>query len=111
MKQKELELELRSNAYYILLALCDVYLHEEDSYLHGYGIRTKTKELSHQALVLPTASIYQNLHRFMEAGVVAMIERDGQKLYTITPQGLDFAKKEKDRLEKLYMDAMTVLEK
>lgn len=109
MEQKDLE--LRSNSYYILLALCDAYLHTEEQTLHGYGVRTKAKELSQNEVTLPTASIYQNLSRFMEIGAITMDEKDGQKLYRLTEQGLLIAIRERDRLRKISEDATTILGK
>ena len=91
---------LSTAAQYILLALAD-----RD--LHGYGIIQEVRELSEGGYALGPGTLYDNLRKLMNSGLVAdappraASKEDDRRFYRITPNGRKALATEMARLESL----------
>src|SRR5271156_2200751 len=90
---------LSTAAQYILLALAG-----KD--LHGYGIVQEIPQLSGGSYSLGPGTLYDNLKKLMNAGLVIDAPRgvgkeDGRRFYRITPEGQKLLSIEVARLENL----------
>jgi DNA-binding PadR family transcriptional regulator len=90
---------LSSAAQYILLALAD-----RD--LHGYGIIQEIREFSEGSYAIGPGTLYDNLKKLMNAGLVADAPRaankeDDRRFYRITLDGRKVLAVEMARLENL----------
>ena len=96
-------LPLSPATLHILLALAG-----ED--LHGYGIMQEVTRQSEGKCKIGPGTLYDNLQRLMDQGVVQEITRAGEedsrrRYYRLTPLGRQIAVAEAERLEKLIATA------
>ena len=92
---------LSTAAQYILLALAG-----ED--LHGYGIVQQVPKLSGGSYSLGPGTLYDNLKKLMNAGLVTDTpsganKEDDRRTYRITPEGHRTLSAEMQRLENLVI--------
>jgi len=98
-KPQPLNTPLSTAAQYILLALAD-----RD--LHGYGIIQEVRELSEGGYVIGPGTLYDNLKKMINSGLVADAPRtanmdDDRRFYRISPSGRKALATEMARLESL----------
>ena len=102
-------LPLSSAAQHILLALAS----EE---LHGYGIMLETARQSARRYKLGPGTLYDNLRKLMDAGIVQESSRPAadsdprRRYYRLTALGRRVLKAEIERLEHVVRDAKAALQ-
>lgn len=101
MKSEPSSTPLSTAAQYILLALAG-----RD--LHGYGIIQEIAQLSEDSYRVGPGTLYDNLKRLMNAGLVIDAPRiakkdknDDRRFYRITPDGCQVLAAEISRLENI----------
>jgi DNA-binding PadR family transcriptional regulator len=95
-------LPLTPVAFEILLALAD-------GDQHGYAVMLDVERRTGGAITLHAGSLYRALNRLLESGLITELEerperaRDDERrrYYRLTPRGLDVARGEARRLERL----------
>jgi DNA-binding PadR family transcriptional regulator len=73
----------------------------KDKPSHGYEIMRALEETFHGFYSPSAGSVYPTLQMLDDMGYVSSSERDGKKVYTITPEGTDFLKKQKEVIDKI----------
>ena len=73
----------------------------KDGPSHGYEIIRSLEERFHGFYTPSAGSIYPTLQMLEDMGYVISSERDGKKVYTITKEGQEFLKEQKDVVEKI----------
>jgi DNA-binding PadR family transcriptional regulator len=73
----------------------------QDKPSHGYEIMRALEETFHGFYSPSAGSVYPTLQMLDDMGYVSSSERDGKKVYTITPQGTGFLEEQKDVIEKI----------
>jgi DNA-binding PadR family transcriptional regulator len=81
---------------YVILSLL------KDKPSHGYEIMRAMEESFHGFYSPSAGSVYPTLQMLDDIGYVSSSERDGKKVYTITPQGENFLKEQKDVIDKIH---------
>jgi DNA-binding PadR family transcriptional regulator len=73
----------------------------KDKPSHGYEIIRALEELFHGFYTPSAGSVYPTLQMLNDMGYVNAAEHDGKKIYTITDEGKQFLKDQKDIIEKI----------
>jgi DNA-binding PadR family transcriptional regulator len=73
----------------------------KDKPSHGYEIMRALEESFHGLYVPSAGSVYPTLQMLGDMGYVSSSERDGKKVYTITPEGTAFLKEQQETIEKI----------
>ena len=68
---------------------------------HGYEIMRALEESFHGFYTPSAGSVYPTLQMLDDMNYVSSSERDGKKVFTITPEGLKFLKEKKQVIEKI----------
>lgn len=91
---------LTSKVFHILVALAA-------EPLNGYQLGLRVEETSRGAIRLSPGTLYENLHRLAEKGLIEVTEDApgrtdgrGQRFYTVTDSGLDVLRNEVTRLSR-----------
>jgi DNA-binding PadR family transcriptional regulator len=87
--------------FHLLLALA-----EEP--MNGYGLGLSVEEASRGMIRLSPGTLYENLHRLLEKGMIREVEEGledrtdgrGQRFYALTEQGLEVLRAEVARLSR-----------
>ena len=80
---------------YVILGLL------KDKPAHGYEIMRALEDSFHGFYAPSAGSVYPTLQMLEDMGYVKSTERDGKKVYTITPQGEQFLKERKETIDKI----------
>nr|WP_319488563.1 PadR family transcriptional regulator [uncultured Caproiciproducens sp.] len=94
--------QLTDTTYYILLCLT------ESS--HGYALMGKIQEISSSTFIVGPASMYTNLKKLLDAGLVEIIEPD-KKIYRLTPKGSKLLLNEYDRRHQIVLQSKNIIKK
>ena len=73
----------------------------KDKPSHGYEIMRALEESFHGFYTPSAGSVYPTLQMLDDMGYVSSSERDGKKVYTITPEGIAFLKEQQEVIEKI----------
>jgi DNA-binding PadR family transcriptional regulator len=73
----------------------------KDKPSHGYEIIRAMEEHLHGFYTPSAGSVYPTLQMLDDMGYVSSSERDGKKVYTITPEGRKFLTEQKEVIEKI----------
>jgi len=73
----------------------------KDKPSHGYEIIRAMEDTFHGFYTPSAGSVYPTLQMLDDMGYVSSSERDGKKVYTITGEGKQFLKDQKDVIEKI----------
>jgi DNA-binding PadR family transcriptional regulator len=73
----------------------------KDKPSHGYEIIRAMEDYFHGFYTPSAGSVYPTLQMLDDMGYVKSSEHDGKKVYTITPEGREFLKKEQEVIEKI----------
>lgn len=76
---------------------------------HGYGIMQFIKERTCGRLILGAGSLYGALNNLCSKGWIEAAEREGKKVYIITPKGKETADAELSRLKALVKSAEEIM--
>ena len=68
---------------------------------HGYEIMRAMEDSSHGCYTPSAGSVYPTLQMLEDMGYVKSSEKESKKIYTITPEGLQFLKEKKQVIEKI----------
>jgi DNA-binding PadR family transcriptional regulator len=80
---------------YVILGLL------KDKPSHGYEIMRALEDSFHGFYAPSAGSIYPTLQMLEDMGYVNSSDRDGKKVYTITPEGEQFLKERKETIDKI----------
>ena len=73
----------------------------KDKPSHGYEIIRAMEDTFHGFYTPSAGSVYPTLQMLDDMGYVSSSERDGKKVYTITEEGKQFLKEQKDVIDKI----------
>lgn len=73
----------------------------KDRSSHGYEIIRALEDSSHGFYTPSAGSVYPTLQMLDDMNYVSSSERDGKKVYTITEEGRQFLKEQKDVIDKI----------
>jgi DNA-binding PadR family transcriptional regulator len=73
----------------------------KDKPSHGYEIIRAMEDTFHGFYTPSAGSVYPTLQMLDDMNFVSSSERDGKKVYTITEEGRQFLKEQKDVIEKI----------
>ena len=73
----------------------------KDKPSHGYEIIRAMEDTFHGFYTPSAGSVYPTLQMLDDMGYVSSSERDGKKVYTITDEGKQFLKEQKEVIEKI----------
>jgi DNA-binding PadR family transcriptional regulator len=73
----------------------------KDKPSHGYEIMRALEESFHGFYTPSAGSVYPTLQMLEDMGYVSALERDGKKVYTITPEGNKFLEESQDIVAKI----------
>ncbi len=68
---------------------------------HGYEIMRALEDSFHGFYTPSAGSVYPTLQMLDDMGYVSSSERDGKRVFTITPEGVAFLKEKKQVIEKI----------
>ena len=94
--------QLTDTTYYILLCLTEPS--------HGYALMGKIHDVSSGAFIVGPASMYTNLKKLLDAGLVEIIEQD-KKTYRLTQKGSESLLNEYDRRRKIVLQSDNIIKK
>jgi DNA-binding PadR family transcriptional regulator len=80
---------------YVILGLL------KDKPAHGYEIMRALEDSFHGFYTPSAGSVYPTLQMLEDMGYVRSSERDGKKVYTITPEGEQFLKEHQETIDKI----------
>jgi DNA-binding PadR family transcriptional regulator len=73
----------------------------KDKPSHGYEIMRALEESFHGFYTPSAGSVYPTLQMLDDMNYVSSSERDGKRVFTITPEGIKFLKEKKHVIEKI----------
>ena len=73
----------------------------KDKPSHGYEIIRAMEDTFHGFYTPSAGSVYPTLQMLDDMGYVSSSERDGKKVYTITGEGKNFLKEQKDVIDRI----------
>ena len=73
----------------------------KDKPSHGYEIMRALEESFHGFYTPSAGSVYPTLQMLDDMGYVSSSERDGKRVFTITPEGVKFLKEKSQVIEKI----------
>ncbi len=73
----------------------------KDKSSHGYEIMRALEESFHGFYTPSAGSVYPTLQMLDDMGYVSSSERDGKRVFTITPEGVNFLKEKKQVIQKI----------
>jgi DNA-binding PadR family transcriptional regulator len=92
--------QLTDTLYYILLCLIEPS--------HGYALMGKIQEVSSGTFVVGPASMYTNLKKLLDAGLIEIIDSD-KKTYQLTRKGAESLLNEYDRRQRIVRQSENIV--